>query len=136
MAIAPNPTPESAVDPRTGLLLPMTDEVRKARSEALNQVLDELAEITDETDTDENWREVFRGIDEGRPHRPLFRRDVLTCANHRPGYRTSRTGQHEARQGRRRPLPCLDPGHGCERRRSLRRRSPIMRYAGSCSVWV
>ena len=28
--------------------------------------------MTDETDTDEVWAEVFRSIDEGRPHRKLF----------------------------------------------------------------
>ena len=34
--------------------------------------LDEIAGMTDETDTDEVWRDVMRGIDESRPHRPLF----------------------------------------------------------------
>ena len=28
--------------------------------------------IRDETDTEERWSEIFRGIDEARPHRPLF----------------------------------------------------------------
>ena len=32
-----------------------------------------LHQITDESDTDENWREVYRNIDAGRPHRPLFK---------------------------------------------------------------
>lgn len=44
--------------------------VRIARALA---ALDELEQITDETDTEEIWAEVFRGIDESRPHRPLFR---------------------------------------------------------------
>ena len=71
MAIAPTPAPEVTIDPKTGRLLPLTDEQRKARSEALARVFSELAPA-DETETDELWKEVFRGIDEGRPHRPLF----------------------------------------------------------------
>ncbi len=50
-----------------------TEEERKARQEALKLALELMETITDETDTDENWREVMRGIDEGRPHRPLFK---------------------------------------------------------------
>lgn len=30
--------------------------------------------ITDASDTDEVWEDALRGIDEGRPHRPLFER--------------------------------------------------------------
>ena len=72
MAIAPTPARPGGVDPTTGRLRHLTDEERRARSEALNRGLDELEQITDETDTDEMWREFMRGIDEGRPHRPLF----------------------------------------------------------------
>ena len=72
MAIAPTPARPCTVDPETGRLLPLTDEQRKVRSEALARVLDQIDQITDETDTDERWAEVFRHIDEGRPHRPLF----------------------------------------------------------------
>jgi hypothetical protein len=73
MAIAPTPAPPRGdVDPATGRLLPLSDEQRQARTEALNRALDALADITDATDTDATWREVMRGIDEGRPHRPLF----------------------------------------------------------------
>ena len=71
MAIAPTPSRTPTIDPETGRLLPLTDEQRKARSEALARVFSELAPA-DETETDEAWRDVLRGIDEGRPHRPLF----------------------------------------------------------------
>jgi hypothetical protein len=72
MAVAPTPVPPGAIDPATGRLLPLSVEERRACSEALGRALDAIAEITDATDTDETWREVFRGIDEGRPHRKLF----------------------------------------------------------------
>ena len=72
MSIAPTSTGPGSVDAATGRLRPLTDQERKARSEALSQALDEIAGMTDETDTDEVWRDVMRGIDESRPHRPLF----------------------------------------------------------------
>lgn len=72
MAIAPTPVPPGAVDASTGRLKPLTDREREARTEALGRALDEIAGMTDETDTDEVWRDVMRGIDEARPHRPLF----------------------------------------------------------------
>ena len=72
MAIAPMPARSGTVDTCTGRLQPLTDQERRTRSEALNQALDEIAGMTDETDTDEVWRDVMRGIDESRPYRPLF----------------------------------------------------------------
>lgn len=72
MAIAHKSTNPNAVGLKTGRLLPLTEAQRKARSEALARALDEIDEITDETDTDETWRDIFRSIDEGRPDRPLF----------------------------------------------------------------
>jgi hypothetical protein len=73
MASAPiQAPPHSDVDPATGRLRPLSDEQRRARTEALNRALDALADLTDATDTDATWREVMRGIDESRPHRPLF----------------------------------------------------------------
>jgi excisionase family DNA binding protein len=72
MAIADTPAPTAAIDPATGRLLPQSDAQRKARSEALGRALDAMAAMTDEADTDLAWRDVFRGIDESRPHRPLF----------------------------------------------------------------
>jgi hypothetical protein len=50
----------------------LADEEWEARRAAALRALDVIAAITDETDTDETWREVFRGIDGGRPHRKLF----------------------------------------------------------------
>ena len=75
MALAPVPVeemPRSAVDRATGRLLPQTEEERARRSAVLARALDDMAGITDETDTEEVWAEVFRGIDAGRPHRPLL----------------------------------------------------------------
>ena len=31
-----------------------------------------ISEITDETDTDDRWEEIYRNIDDSRPHRKLF----------------------------------------------------------------
>lgn len=67
MATAPKSTLPNTIDLKSGRLLPLTDDQRKARSEALARALDEIDEIADET-----WREIFRSIDEGRPDRPLF----------------------------------------------------------------
>lgn len=72
MAIAPVLPRPCAIDPETGGLLPLTEDLRRARSQALARVLDQVERITDETDTDGRWAEVCRYIDEGRPHRPLF----------------------------------------------------------------
>ncbi|WP_406698310.1 hypothetical protein V5E97_05565 [Singulisphaera sp. Ch08] len=72
MAIDPTSTSPDTVDPKTGRLRPLTAAQRKARSEALARALDQINEITDETDTDETWREIFHSIDEARPDRPLF----------------------------------------------------------------
>ena len=55
-----------------GRILPLSAEMRRKRSAALNRALDAIAETTDETDTEENWREALRDLDNQRPHRPLF----------------------------------------------------------------
>jgi hypothetical protein len=55
-----------------GRLLPISDEERKARSEQLQAMLEELKTMRGPTDTEERWREVMRNIDEGRPERKLF----------------------------------------------------------------
>jgi hypothetical protein len=65
-------TEKPLIDPATGRLRPLSDEERRTRSTALRRALEEIAEITDETDTDEVWADVFRGIDASRPHRKLF----------------------------------------------------------------
>lgn len=72
MTIARTPAPPCTVDRDTGRLLPLTDEERRARSEALGRALDQVDQITDQTDTDERWGEIQRHIDEARPDRPLF----------------------------------------------------------------
>jgi hypothetical protein len=63
--------PRSAVD-SAGRLLPESEAEHRTRLAELARVLAEIDALTDETDTDETWAEVFRGIDAGRPHRPLF----------------------------------------------------------------
>jgi hypothetical protein len=73
LADAAGPIPAfgpAAVDEHGRIAL--TDEEWEARRAAAVRALDAIAAITDETDTDETWREVFRGIDAGRPHRKLF----------------------------------------------------------------
>jgi hypothetical protein len=69
MAIA-DPTETPVVDPTTGRIRPLSDEERRARSARLQRTLDEIAEITDETDTEENWAEVFRGLAAARGESP------------------------------------------------------------------
>jgi hypothetical protein len=51
------------IDAATGRARPLSDQEQKTRSEALVRALAEIAEMTDETDTDEIWADVFRGID-------------------------------------------------------------------------
>jgi hypothetical protein len=54
-------------------LIPRTEADRRARSEALLAALDAVEAVpADQTDSPEVWAEVYRGIDEGRPERPLF----------------------------------------------------------------
>jgi hypothetical protein len=74
MAVTPTESRPDSVDRSTGRLKLLTDAERAARTEALSRVLDEIAEITDGTDTDEVWRDVLRGIDESRLHRPSLDR--------------------------------------------------------------
>jgi hypothetical protein len=64
--------PPIPIDPVTGRILPISDEERAARRAAAIRAIKAIGRITDETDTDERWREVYRGIDESRPHRKLF----------------------------------------------------------------
>ena len=64
--------PPASLDPATGRMLPISDEELSARRTAVLRMLKVLDGITDESDTEEKWREVFRNIDSCRPHRPLF----------------------------------------------------------------
>ncbi len=59
-------TETPVVDPVTGRRRNLSDEERRARSESLQRTLDKMAEITDETDTDAIWADVFRGLDAAR----------------------------------------------------------------------
>ncbi len=73
MATGSTPFSAETVDRTTGQILPMSEEERLARFEALRRLFEEWeAAPPDESDTEEIWREVMRSIDEGRPHRPLF----------------------------------------------------------------
>lgn len=63
--------PRRILDTR-GHLIPLTaEEIRERNAEAI-RALDDIAGMTDETDTADVWAEVYRGIDEARPQRPLF----------------------------------------------------------------
>ncbi len=63
--------PNSAVD-ASGRLLPVTPEEQRARARTLAEALGEMEAVAGEGDDDATWADVFRGIDEARPHRPLF----------------------------------------------------------------
>ena len=76
MSRTPTSDHAGAIDRETGRLRPLSGPQRQLRSVALQRALDEIAAITDETDTDAIWDDVLRGIDESRPHRPLFRGDA------------------------------------------------------------
>jgi len=72
MASEPRHGP-SAIDLVTGHLIRFTEEERRAYSEGLQRALDEIETITDETDTDETWDEVFRGLAAARQGAPNAR---------------------------------------------------------------
>ncbi|MFI5457343.1 MAG: hypothetical protein ACHRXM_18010 [Isosphaerales bacterium] len=63
--------PPSGLGP-DGKLKMETEEVRRQRLESARRRLREIAEIPDDPDDppDEEW---MRGIDEMRPHRPVFK---------------------------------------------------------------
>jgi hypothetical protein len=63
--------PPSGLGP-DGKIIPMTDEERRARCEAARQRLKEIAQMTDE-DPPGSYEQFMRNLDEGRPHRPLFK---------------------------------------------------------------
>lgn len=55
-----------------GHVIPLTDEERTARAEALRRALAAMAAIPD--DPGESDEEFWRAVDAGRPERPLFGR--------------------------------------------------------------
>jgi hypothetical protein len=66
MAIATSTaSPHRSVDAH-GRALPMTDAELRARAKVAIRALDEIAGVTDESDTDELWERFTRGIDEDR----------------------------------------------------------------------
>ena len=61
----PNATPRRSVDEH-GRLLPMTAEEVLAHNQAAIRAIEAIADITDETDTDEMWERFVQGIEEDR----------------------------------------------------------------------
>ena len=56
-----------------GKIIPMTDDERRAWREAARRRLAEIAQMTDdEGEPSDAMEQMMRGIDEHRPHRPLF----------------------------------------------------------------
>ena len=63
--------PALAVDSSSGRILPISEEQRRSMRGG-DPVLRAISEVTDETDTDDRWEEIYRNIDDSRPHRKLF----------------------------------------------------------------
>lgn len=66
-----SPIPPSAVDVR-GRLIPESAEARAARSARILAALDWIEAQPATPEDEATWRDVLRGIDEGRPQRKLF----------------------------------------------------------------
>lgn len=64
--------PAARLDPETGRLLPMSQEELETRRDAAMRMLAAIGEITDETDTDERWKDFMRAFDESHRLRPQF----------------------------------------------------------------
>lgn len=65
------PLPKRSTD-EVGRLLPRTDEQKKENAERSRQSIARMRQMTDESETDEMWSEIYRNIDAERPHRKLF----------------------------------------------------------------
>jgi len=63
--------PKSCLGP-DGKIRRISEEERRQRSDALRKTLDAIAHIPDD-DPPGAFEEFMRGIDEGRPHRPMFK---------------------------------------------------------------
>jgi hypothetical protein len=57
------------VDPVTGRILPLSAAELSARRDAALRTIKAIRQISDASDTEANWRDIFRGIDEARPRR-------------------------------------------------------------------
>jgi hypothetical protein len=67
------PLPPSGLGP-DGKIIHMNEEERRAWCEAACRRLSEIAGMTDpEGEPSDSMERMMRGIDEGRPHRPLFK---------------------------------------------------------------
>jgi hypothetical protein len=67
--------PPLVVDPATGRILPLSTAELSARRDAALRTIKAIRQITDASDTEDNWRDIFRGIDEARLHH---------CSRHAP----------------------------------------------------
>jgi hypothetical protein len=65
------PLPPSCLGP-DGKLPRMSDEERRQHLESVRRNLAEIEEMTDD-DPPGAFEEFMRGLDEGRPHRPMFK---------------------------------------------------------------
>jgi hypothetical protein len=65
------PLPPSCLGP-DGKLPRMNDEERGKRLESVRQRFAEIGQMTDE-DPPGTFEEFMRGLDKGRPHRPMFK---------------------------------------------------------------
>jgi len=61
--------PPLVVNPATGRILPLSAAELSARRDAAIRTIKAIRQISDASDTEENWRDIFRGIDEARLHR-------------------------------------------------------------------
>jgi len=90
MATIHNPGTGPATD---GRLKPLTDHERRARTEALGRALDDIAGMTDETDTDEVWRDVIEQPTAVRGPGPVGRAEI-------PSRSDAARGQEQADRSR------------------------------------
>ena len=94
------------VDPVTGRRRNASDEELRDRSARLQRTVSSLSEITDEADTDENWAEVFRGLEASRLQSPPQGGNPDRGQDHRPRFRDA-PGSPARIHGSRMPLAAL-----------------------------
>ncbi len=69
--LKPGPLPPSCLGP-DGKLRQMSDEERLERLESIRRRMAEIDQMTDD-DPPGAFEEFLRGLDEGRPHRPMYK---------------------------------------------------------------